>query len=139
MDIEKIKELCKLMKETGLSELSLKEGVDEIKMSKPKETVKISDNIETDEKEDQKNEDNDEDLYIHSPIVGTFYSSSSPETTAFVNIGDNIKKGQTVCIIEAMKLMNEIEAEFDAQIEAVLVSNEQKVEYGQPLFKIRRI
>lgn len=138
MDIEKIKELFKLMKESGLSEFSLKEGVDEIKMSRASETVKVTESPKIDEKEEEKNEE-DEDLYIHSPIVGTFYSSSSPESPAFVNIGDKIKKGQTVCIIEAMKLMNEIEAEFDAEIEAVLVSNEQKVEYGQPLFKIKRI
>lgn len=76
---------------------------------------------------------------ITSPIVGTFYSSPSPEAPAFVRVGDKVKNGQTVCILEAMKLMNEIECEFDCEIEAILVSNEQKVEYGQPLFRVKRI
>ena len=58
---------------------------------------------------------------------------------AFVKVGDQVKNGQTVCILEAMKLMNEIQAEYDCEIEAVLVSNEQKVEYGQPLFRVKKL
>ena len=77
--------------------------------------------------------------FITSPIVGTFYSAVSPETPAFVRVGETIKKGQPVCIVEAMKLMNEINCDFDCEIEAILVSNEQKVEYGQPLFRVKRI
>lgn len=73
---------------------------------------------------------------LKSPLVGTFYSSSSPEAEPFVRAGDQVKKGQVLGIIEAMKLMNEIEAEKDGIIEAVLVENEQMVEYGQPLFSI---
>ena len=83
--------------------------------------------------------ESDEDDYITSPIVGTFYSAPSPEAKAFVKVGDKVKAGQTVCILEAMKLMNEIECDFDCEIEAVLVSNEQKIEYGQPLFKVKRL
>ena len=74
---------------------------------------------------------------ITSPLVGTFYSASSPEAEPFVKEGDTMKKGQVLGIIEAMKLMNEIESEFDGVVEAVLVSNEEVVEYGQPLFRIR--
>ena len=74
---------------------------------------------------------------ITSPLVGTFYSASSPEAEPFVKEGDTVKKGQVLGIIEAMKLMNEIESEFDGVVEAVLVSNEEVVEYGQPLFRIR--
>ena len=74
-----------------------------------------------------------------SPIVGTFYSASTPDTPAFVKVGDTVKSGDTVCILEAMKLMTEIEADFDCEIEAVLVSNEQKVEYGQPLFRVKKL
>lgn len=81
----------------------------------------------------------DEETYITSPIVGTFYSAPSPEAKAFVKVGDHVKAGQTVCILEAMKLMNEIEADFDCEIEAVLASNEQKIEYGQPLFKVKKL
>ena len=84
-------------------------------------------------------EEDDEALYITSPIVGTFYSAEAPDVPAFVRVGDHVKNGQTVCILEAMKLMNEIQCEFDCEIEAILVSNEQKVEYGQPLFRVKKL
>ena len=72
-----------------------------------------------------------------SPLVGTFYNAASPDSYAFVSVGDTVKKGQVLGIIEAMKLMNEIESEYDGVVEAVLVNNEEVVEYGQPLFRIR--
>jgi acetyl-CoA carboxylase biotin carboxyl carrier protein len=74
---------------------------------------------------------------IKSPIVGTFYESASPGASAFVKEGDRISAGQVLCIVEAMKLMNEIEAETAGEIVKILVANGQPVEYGQPLFKIR--
>ncbi len=74
---------------------------------------------------------------IKSPIVGTFYEAASPGAPAFVKEGDTVAVGQVLCIVEAMKLMNEIESEASGQIVKVLVSNGQPVEYGQPLFKIR--
>lgn len=74
---------------------------------------------------------------IKAPLVGTFYASSAPDAPAFVAIGDQVKKGQVLGVIEAMKLMNEIECEYDGVIESILVENEQMVEYGQPLFTIR--
>ena len=74
---------------------------------------------------------------IKSPMVGTFYSKPSPDKDAFVKVGDNIKKGQVVCIVEAMKLMNEIESEFDGEIVEVCVNDGDIVEYGMPLFKIK--
>ena len=74
---------------------------------------------------------------IKSPIVGTFYESPSPGSSAFVSNGDRIEKGQVVCIVEAMKLMNEIEADASGEIVKRLVNNGQPVEYGQPLFAIR--
>lgn len=77
------------------------------------------------------------DKIVASPLVGTFYNSASPESEPFVKVGDTVKKGQTLGIIEAMKLMNEIECEFDGVVEAILVGNEDVVEYGQPLFRIR--
>lgn len=77
------------------------------------------------------------DKVVTSPLVGTFYSSSTPDSEAFAKVGDTVKKGQVLGIIEAMKLMNEIESEFDGVVEAVLVKNEDVVEYGQPLFRIR--
>lgn len=72
-----------------------------------------------------------------SPMVGTFYAQSSPDKPAFVKVGDKVKKGQTICIIEAMKLMNEIESEYDGEIVKVLVNNDEMVEFGQPLFLIK--
>ncbi len=77
------------------------------------------------------------DKVITSPLVGTFYSSASPDAESFVKEGDTVKKGQVLGIIEAMKLMNEIESEYDGVIEAILVNNEEVVEYGQPLFRIK--
>lgn len=76
------------------------------------------------------------DKVVVSPLVGTFYTSSSPDAGPFVKVGDAVKKGQVLGIIEAMKLMNEIESDFDGVVEAVLVENEEVVEYGQPLFRI---
>ena len=77
------------------------------------------------------------DKVITSPLVGTFYASSSPDADAFVKVGDTVKKGQVLGIIEAMKLMNEIESEYDGVVEAILANNEEVVEYGQPLFRIK--
>lgn len=74
---------------------------------------------------------------VSSPLVGTFYASPSPDAEPFVKTGDRVKKGQVLGIIEAMKLMNEIESEYDGVVEAVLVNNEEIVEYGQPLFRIK--
>lgn len=77
------------------------------------------------------------DKVVVSPLVGTFYSASSPDADPFVRVGDAVKKGQVLGIIEAMKLMNEIESEYDGVVEAVLVENESVVEFGQPLFRIK--
>ena len=89
--------------------------------------------------EEAAEEAEDEAVLITSPIVGTFYAAPAPDAAPFVKVGDHVKNGQTVCILEAMKLMNEIQSEFDCEIEAVLVSNEQKVEYGQPLFRVKKL
>lgn len=77
------------------------------------------------------------DQVVTSPLVGVFYAASSPDAEPFVKVGDQVKKGQVLGIIEAMKLMNEIESEYDGVVEAILVNNEDVVEFGQPLFRIR--
>ena len=74
---------------------------------------------------------------IHSPIVGTFYGSASPETPAFIQVGDRISTGQTICIIEAMKIMNEIESDVDGIVTEILVENASPVEFNQPLVIVR--
>ncbi len=82
----------------------------------------------------------EENVYIvKSPIVGSFYESSSPDNPPFVKVGDRVEKGQTLCIIEAMKIMNEIECELSGEVIEILIGNEDIVEYGQPLMKIRRL
>lgn len=85
----------------------------------------------------EKTEAEEDYKVVKSPMVGTFYSSNSPKEEDFVKVGDKVKKGQVLCIVEAMKLMNEIESEFDGEIIEVCVKNEDMVEYGTPLFKIK--
>ena len=97
-------------------------------------TPVVSNNVVT-TVETPKEEENSK--IIKSPMVGTFYASSSPTAESFVKVGDKIKKGQVVCIVEAMKLMNEIESEFDGEVVEICVKNEDMVEYGTPLFKIK--
>lgn len=146
MDLEKIEGLVKIIEESSLNEFTYKDKDVKITMSKldhppvvaagvpvaaPAEAVNTT--VETAAEEE------DDTLFITSPIVGTFYSAAAPDVPAFVKVGDQVKAGQTVCILEAMKLMNEIQSDYDCEIEAVLVSNEQKVEYGQPLFRVKKL
>ena len=144
MDMRKIRELVRIMESSTLTELTYKEGDMEIGLSKvagtpvPVQTVIPTAPVSAPVPAAPADEE-DDILLITAPIVGTFYSAPAPDAPAFVKLGDHVKKGQTVCILEAMKLMNEIDAEYDCEIEAVLVSNEQKVEYGQPLFRVRRL
>ena len=98
----------------------------------PTVTNKVVNNIQA---ETVKVEENYKE--IKSPMVGTFYASSSPKAEPFVKVGDKVKKGQVVCIVEAMKLMNEIESEFDGEVIEVCKNNEDMVEYGTTLFKIK--
>lgn len=144
MDLEKIEGLIKIIEKSSLTTFSIKEGDVKISMSKIKygpgipEGMAVSyaapeaagNGVEAEE---------EEQCFITSPIVGTFYAAASPDEPAFVKVGDVVKGGQTVCILEAMKLMNEIESDFECEIEAILVSNEQKVEYGQPLFRVKKL
>ena len=123
MDLEKIEGLVKIIEDSSLNEFTYKDKDVKITMSKL----------------DHPPVEEEESLFITSPIVGTFYSAAAPDVPAFVKVGDQVKAGQTVCILEAMKLMNEIQSDYDCEIEAVLVSNEQKVEYGQPLFRVKRL
>ncbi len=141
MDIRKIRELVRIVESSSLTELTYREGDMKIRLSKtaglpaavqtvavPSAPAAPAETVEA-----------DDTLLITAPIVGTFYSAPAPDAPAYVKVGDHVKKGQTICILEAMKLMNEIDAEYDCEIEAVLVSNEQKVEYGQPLFRVQKL
>lgn len=138
MDLEKIEGLVKIIEDSSLNEFTYKDKDVKITMSKldhPPVAASAPVNTIVEKAE----EEEEESLFITSPIVGTFYSAAAPDVPAFVKVGDQVKAGQTVCILEAMKLMNEIQSDYDCEIEAVLVSNEQKVEYGQPLFRVKRL
>lgn len=148
MNVEQIEKLIGIVEQSSLTEFSYKDAEVKITMSKLEHPPVIgavsavpaapaAAALET--AAAAPTEEADEALLITSPIVGTFYSAPAPDAPAFVKVGDHVKNGQTVCILEAMKLMNEIQSEFDCEIEAVLVSNEQKVEYGQPLFRVKRV
>ena len=140
MNIKEIKELIEIVEASSLSEFSLKEGNLEINMKKSVTVPEAgAPALREISRPAVQEEEPEEDTYIMSPMVGTFYSSPAPDAVSYVNVGDTVKKGQTLCIIEAMKLMNEIECEYDAEIISVMVSTEQKVEYGQPLFKVKKI
>ena len=149
MDLEKIAGLVKIIEESSLTEFSYEDEELKVKMSKLDHPPVVAAGVPAAPMAapapvaalaaDAASDEEDEPLFITSPIVGTFYSAAAPDVPAFVRVGDQVKNGQTVCILEAMKLMNEIQAEFDCEIEAVLVSNEQKVEYGQPLFRVKKL
>ena len=135
MDLEQIEKLVEIIEKSTLKEITVEEG--NLKINLKRENNSEIQNVQKNiERKTEIVEEPDEESFITSPIVGTFYSAASPETPAFVRVVDTVKKGQPVCIVEAMKLMNEINCDFDCEIEAVLVSNEQKVEYGQPLFRV---
>ena len=143
MDLEKIEGLVKIIENSSLTEFSIKDGETKITMSKLTHPPVIAAGVPAAPAQpaaaEEKAEAADEFELILAPIVGTFYSAAAPDVPAYVKVGDHVKAGQTVCILEAMKLMNEIEADYDCEIEAVLVSNEQKVEYGQPLFRVKKL
>ena len=147
MDLEKIEGLVKIIEESSLKEFTYKEGDIKITMSKLDHPPVVAAGVPVAPSAAApapapaavQEEEEEEQLFITSPIVGTFYSAPAPDAPAFVKVGEQVKNGQTVCILEAMKLMNEIQSEFDCEIEAVLVSNEQKVENGQPLFRVKKL
>ena len=150
LDLEKLEGLVKIMEDSSLNTMSIKDGDFKITMSKLDNPPVLANGSMVSavsalpsEKEEAAfsagSTEDDNEVHIVSPIVGTFYSAKGPTIPAFVKVGDTVKAGDTVCILEAMKMMNEITADFDCEIEAVLVSNEQKVEYGQPLFRVRKL
>ena len=146
MDYSEIKKIIQDMGDSKLDTLEIEfpDGL-KIKMDKgknDKETITSVPNVSNDVNQIKKVYDDviehDEQYNeIKSPMVGTFYSKSSPKSEPFVKVGDKVKKGQVVCIVEAMKLMNEIEAECDGEIVEVCKKDEDMVEYGTVLFKIK--
>jgi acetyl-CoA carboxylase biotin carboxyl carrier protein len=152
MNLKEIKELIDVLKDSDVTEIELEKAGTRIKIKKGAEgrervpaprageassgepPVQIAAPPAEPSGEVQKNL-----FVVNSPIVGTFYRAPTPDAAVYVEVGDVVKKGQILCIIEAMKLMNEIEAEVSGKIVAALVENAQPVEYGEPLFHIEPI
>lgn len=151
MEINDIVRLMQAVSENGLTCFKLEEGNIKLCIKKEKKVADVCDGqalkslpkepedfLQVNEVSEEKSQAGiDSGQVVCSPLVGTFYNAASPEAEPFVKVGDKVKKGQTLGIIEAMKLMNEIESEYDGVIEAILAGNEDVVEYGQPLFRIR--
>lgn len=155
--VEELKALILAFKEGGLTELDLKDRDFELTLKKENKTVMVQDSpqmivrenntsaVQTEQEQIRENIVNEEvevveeipGNIVESPIVGTFYSAANPDSEPFAKLGQKVKKGDVLCIVEAMKLMNEIEAEYDGEIVEIYVENEEMVEFGQPLFKIR--
>lgn len=149
MDLRKLKKLIDLVQESGIAELEITEGEEKVKIVKggvvsvsgaaapaaasgpaPSPAAPAAPAAAAEPPAGQ------EGHVVKAPMVGTFYRSPSPDAKPFVEVGQTIKEGDTICIIEAMKLMNEIEADASGVVKAVLVENGQPVEYGQPLFML---
>lgn len=155
MDFKEIKELIRVFDKSELNKLKVKEGEFEVAMQKgfegntvvtaaPVAAAPVAPVIAPAVTTEAITTCSTEDPSvcgdtINAPMVGTFYVSPSPEAPSFVKVGDTVKKGQTLCILEAMKIMNEVEAEFDCKILKVLVDDASPVEYDMPIFLVEKI
>jgi acetyl-CoA carboxylase biotin carboxyl carrier protein len=147
MDIKDIKNIYKFLRETDIVEFELEGPDGKVRMKRgsayavreamPVESLEPREAPKEVKKEEPAAAAKADNIkVVTSPMVGTFYRSPSPEAASFVEVGSVVKPAQTLCIIEAMKLMNEIESEFGGKIVSILVENGQPVEYGEPLFHI---
>ena len=146
MDLRKLKKLIDLVQESGIAELEITEGEEKVKIVKggvvtsapvPAAALPapaVSPAAVTAAAPASEPDPGQEGPVVKAPMVGTFYRSASPDGKPFVEVGQAVKEGDTICIIEAMKLMNEIEADASGVVKAILVENGQPVEYGQALF-----
>ena len=144
MDIRKIKTLIEMLEESNLNEIEVSQGEESVRISKSSRDTSIvsgSVNQNNIKKVDSAITLNQESTDIKgnlvtAPIVGTFYRKPSPEKEPFVKVGDNVNKGDVLCIIEAMKMMNEIKSDFDGKVSAIEVEDGQPVEFGQTIIVI---
>ena len=151
MDIRKVKKLIEMLEESSLNELEINEGEESVKLVKsagilqqaqmaaPLSTIQPtieSNSISSEENTEEVKEKVISGKSINSPMVGTFYNSPNPGADAFVKVGDTVCEGDVLCIIEAMKMMNEVKSDFNGTIKEALISNSEPVEYGEVLFVI---
>ncbi len=145
MELEDLKELIELLKDTDITELQVEKDGTKVKIKREKMLTSLDlpghkpamhmEKAAASEAE----EETQRLVTVTSPIVGTFYRSPTPEADPFIEIGARVGKGQVLCIVEAMKLMNEIESEIDGVVMKILVDNGQPVEYGEPLFLLEPV
>jgi acetyl-CoA carboxylase biotin carboxyl carrier protein len=151
MDIRKVKKLIELLEESGISELEISEGEESVRISRhPRMAMQAPVAMGTPMVQQTapqfaaatpataagEHKPRNDDYTVTSPMVGTYYSAAAPGSKSFVEIGSEIKVGQILCIIEAMKMMNQIESDKAGRITAILAKNGEPVEFGQPLFII---
>jgi acetyl-CoA carboxylase biotin carboxyl carrier protein len=149
MDLRKLKKLIDLVQESGISELEVTEGEEKVRIAKQMTAAPMAHQVyaaapvahaaapaAAPVAAAASEPALPDGHVVKSPMVGTFYRASSPDAKPFVEVGDSVKQGQTLCIIEAMKLLNEIESDASGVIKAILVENGQPVEFGEPLFVI---
>ena len=140
MDIRKIKTLIEMLEESNLNEIEVTQGEESVRITKDKNNDEsiVKNNLTnlSVENEDLSGSDIVEGNIMTSPIVGTFYRKPAPDKEPFVKVGDVVNKGDVLCIIEAMKMMNEVKADSSGTIKQVLIENAEPVEFGQPLFVI---
>ena len=146
MDIRKVKKLIEMLEASDLEELEITEGEESVKLVKrttqSNSSKEIKEQISSPKEEETEQQATNEKVQeiegeeITSPMVGTFYTASSPGADAFVKVGDKVNEGDVVCIVEAMKMMNEIKSDFSGTVSKILVENSDPVEFGQPLFII---
>jgi acetyl-CoA carboxylase biotin carboxyl carrier protein len=148
MDLRKIKKLIEMLQESDLNEIEVKEGEESVRINRKKDNVihsavapnVISAPVLQNNDTNQVASEQDDELiglsHIPSPMVGTFYRKPSPDKAPYVEVGQMVKKGDTVCIIEAMKMMNQVKSEFDGKIISINVGDGEPVEFGQELISI---
>lgn len=144
MELEDLKELIALLKDSDITELQVEKDGTKVKIKREKmlsslEMPVLKSTVLREKIAAETEEEAQRVVTITSPIVGTFYRAPTPETSTFVEVGTQVNKGQVLCLVEAMKLMNEIESDVDGIIVKILVENGQPVEYGEPLFLIEPI
>ena len=147
MDLRKIKKLIEMLQESDLNEIEVKEGEESVRINRKKESIvqtapsmlaknQLDKNDSLNETDNSVKSDNHESIV--SPMVGTFYRKPAPDKDPFIEVGQIIKKGETVCIIEAMKMMNQVKSEFDGTVVSINIGDGEPVEYGQELISIEK-
>ena len=145
MDIRKVKKLIEMLEASQLEEIEIQEGEESVRLVKKQSHTLVSEvsSLKKSTNSDPLNSEaisepktHTEGEKITSPMVGTFYAAPSPGAKPFVSVGDEINEGDVVCIVEAMKMMNEIKSDFSGKVTAIMVENSEPVEFGQSLFLI---